>query len=144
MAQDKEFQELKEWLIMFIKHRDMFHRKLQSISEKDFLVIAEFKDKTHYYAILPRIFDDLNQITSDYKDKHISIITLNTKDNLKQIIKDWDKLSKLQMLSLFFVNPNASAEKKWIIYPFTHNRITEPSSLKLGLTTLFESIEECK
>ena len=54
------------------------------------------------------------------------------------------KLSSLPMLSIYFVNPNSSTEKKWIIYPFTHSKITEHSALKLGLMTLFESVEEYK
>ncbi|MFH1440241.1 MAG: hypothetical protein ABIG89_06735 [Candidatus Woesearchaeota archaeon] len=140
---NKEFQELKEWLIIFLKHRDIFHKKIVNINEDGEFLLVEQKDAIKYYAIFPTI-GDIKQIVTEYKDKNISIITFNTRDNLDFIIKSWQELSALQMLCIYFVNPHSSTDKKWIIYPFTHSRISEKSSLKLGLMTLFESVEEYK
>lgn len=141
MVTDKELINLKEWLILFIKHKDIFYKKIVNISEKGNIVVVEQKENTLYYAILPHI-NDINNLLEEYVDKQICIVTYNTKPNLNVIIKDWQKFSKLPMLSIYFVNPNSSTDKKWIISPFTHSKITESSSLKLGLQTLFESVEE--
>ena len=138
----KEYLELKEWLVLFIQHKDIFQKKIVKIEEKEGFVIAEYKDHTHYFAILPKITEI--SFLDNYKDKQISVITCNTKDNLNARIGFWQKLAELQMLSIYFVNPHSNTDKKWIIYPFTHSRISEHGALKLGLQTLFESVEEYK
>ena len=73
--------------------------------------------------------------SSDYS----SLVVLNNKENLKKVIEDWSKLTKDPKFRIFFVNP--CVNKRWIIYPYTHNRITEKSALKPGLNALFESVE---
>ncbi|MBT4540697.1 hypothetical protein HOC35_04235 [Candidatus Woesearchaeota archaeon] len=143
MAKDKNFDELKEWLILFLKHKDLFYKKIVDIKEKDGILIVEQKENTQYFAILPHL-DVVDKLLDDYKDKQICIVTFNTKPNFDIIINSWKKLSELPMLCIYFVNPNSSTEKKWIIYPFTHSKITEHSALKQGLMTLFESVEEYK
>ena len=142
MEATKEYQELKEWLVLFLQHKDIFQKKIVKIEEKEGFVIAEYKDHTHYFAIIPKI-TTFNFLDS-YKDKHLSIIVYNTKDNLKSLISEWSKLADFSMLSVYFVNPHSNTDKKWIIYPFTHHRISEHGALKLGLQTLFESVEEFK
>lgn len=140
MEATKEYNELKEWLILFIQHKDIFQKKIVKIEEKEGVVVVEYKDYLHYFAILPNITNII--FLDSYKDKHISIIAYNTKDNLNTLISEWPKLAEFSMLSVYFVNPYSNTDKKWIIYPFTHHRISEKGSLKLGLQTLFESVEE--
>lgn len=140
MEATKEYNELKEWLVLFLQHKNIFQKKIVKIEEKEGFVIVEYKDHLHYFAILPNITNV--SFLDSYKDKHISIITYNTKDNLNTLISEWSKLAEFSMLSVYFVNPHSNTDKKWIIYPFTHHRISEHGALKLGLQTLFESVEE--
>jgi hypothetical protein len=145
LAVDKEFSELKEWLIIFVKHKDIFHKKIKNISEDGHIVIVEQKDTNQYFAILPNLEkSSTDQFLEKYKDQQLCFVVFNTKNNLDVVIKNWQKFSKLPMLSIYFVNPNSNTDKRWIIYPFTHSKITESSALKLGLQTLFESVDEYK
>jgi hypothetical protein len=43
---------------------------------------------------------------------------------------------------MYFVNPESATDKKWMIYPHTHHKISDPSSLKLGLESLFSTVQE--
>lgn len=140
---DKESEELKEWIIENIKHKDIFQKKIVKIEEKGEQVIVEYKDKTHYFVIMPHI-KELNGIITDFAQKHISLVVYNTMENLEAVIKNWARLSELPMLNIYFVNPHSAADKRWIIYPFTHNKITEDNSLRRGMLSMFESVEEYK
>ena len=47
-----------------------------------------------------------------------------------------------RLLSVMFVNPESKIDKKWIIYPATHNSICDASSLKTGLESMFAMVDE--
>lgn len=138
--EDRLFQELKDWLVMFVRHRDLFKKSILNIKEEGRFVILETKNGVQYYAVLPKI-EDIGWLLSDYQSKTISLVVYNTMDNLNAVLKYWDELARLPMLAIYFVNPNSSTDKKWIIYPFTHSKISEEASLKQGLLTLFEGVE---
>lgn len=46
-----------------------------------------------------------------------------------------------KQFNLYFVNPFSPTLKQWAIYPHTHQIITQGQALKLGLKTLFQSVE---
>jgi len=46
-----------------------------------------------------------------------------------------------QRIEHIFQDPH-EVEKKLILHPYTHNKISEPASLKLGLKSLFENVEQ--
>ena len=141
---EKEFEALKEWIIQQIKHKDLFYKKIVKIEEKDNQVIIEYKDKTHYFFVVPHI-TELNEILMELSPKHnVSLVVYNTKDNLNTIIKFWPRISEFPMFSIYFVNPDSQTDRRWIIYPSTHSKIVEQSALKQGLFSLFESVEEYK
>ena len=66
---------------------------------------------------------------------------LNSKENLDFLMNKWNKLIKFDKLTIFFVNPFSELEKKWFISPYVHNKICDKDSLKLGLKTMFETVE---
>lgn len=130
--------ELKEWIIGKIKHKDIFTRKLKDIKEdKDFLLI-EYIDKKSQVFIMPEL--DVGELSPE-KDYSTEIITLNSKENFDILLKQWKKLAKIENLKIFFVNPKLEHDNFWIINPYIHNMITDKGSLKQGLTALFNSIE---
>ncbi len=61
--------------------------------------------------------------------------------NTTFVVANWDKLSNLKGLCIYFVNPKLN--EKWLLYPFTHNQITERSALKRGLESLFSMVPAC-
>ena len=132
--------DLSSWLETFIRHKDIFHKKIEKISKKENKVIVEYKDKVSTFLICPSF--NSTDILNSYENENITLVTLNTRENLDFFIKSWDKLSKHPMLCVYFVNPNSAKDKKWVIYPFTHERICDKKAIKKGLLALFESVQE--
>jgi ABC-type sulfate transport system substrate-binding protein len=75
------------------------------------------------------------------KGKKTTVVTFNTRHNLSTLISFWDDAAKDRDLCIIFVNPESSADRKWIIYPYTHNKISDESSLEEGLKSIFETVE---
>ncbi len=133
---------LVEWTIHFFKNRDMIHKRIENI-EKDkngFDIRIKFKDKEQFVIVLETL--DIELILSKLNDdSHFSIVTLNSKQNLDLMVKNWKKLAAFKSLNLIFVNPFSNLDKKWIVSPYVHNRICDGNSLELGLKSMFETVD---
>ena len=138
----KEF--LIDWAVNHFKQRDIMSRSIESIEKnKDgFDVYVKFKDKEQFVIVAP-IIDDIDGMLSKFKDKegNYSIITFNGRRNFKEIVNNWNKLIDFRLLSIFFVNPFSSLDKRWIIYPHTHDKICDKDSLEKGLKAMFDMVE---
>lgn len=128
---------LKEWVLTFIKNRDLFFKKIASIKEEGNKVIVENKDnsKITYYIIEDISLLDLKNI--NINDKTI-ICVLNTKSNIDSTIKIWHELVKYKMLSIMYINPKEVSENKWSINPYYHSNISD-ASLKNSLLSIFST-----
>ena len=134
---------LVEWTASFVKNKDVIARKIENIEKnKDgFDLYVKFKDKEQFFIISPGI-DNLDLIIPKLKsESHFCIVTLNSGENLDSLIKNWRRLIEFKFLSVVFVNPFSQLDKKWIIYPHTHHKICDESSLKTGLKSIFEMVE---
>ena len=70
------------------------------------------------------------------------MVTYNTKEAFDAVIKNWEKLAKFKRhFSIYFVNPFSRTEKRWTIYPMTHDMVTEKAGLKPGLASLFLTVD---
>jgi len=130
-------QDLKNWIIEFLKHKDIFTKSLVAIKEKRHDVLVTYKDKEILYIVR----EDLSLAVEEVKD-NVCIVTLNTRDNLDILIKHWHQLVKHPELTIYFVNTDSEAEKKWIIRPYLHNKIADEDSLKVGLSSLFAMVDQ--
>ncbi|MFC1732473.1 hypothetical protein ACFL6I_19385 [candidate division KSB1 bacterium] len=127
----------------FVKNKDLILRKIEKISKKEEFLIAELKDgKQHCYLIEP-FLDNIDAAFAKLKDyEFCSLVVYNTKENFDVLIKNWDIIAKFKrQFSIYFINPFSKTEKRWSIYPMTHNMVTEKSGLKPGLITLFSNVE---
>ena len=134
---------LDEWTINFIKNKDIVAKKIEQIENgKDgFDLYIKYKDREHYYIIVPNLVD-IDSITQRINDKfHFTIVTLNSKESFDALLKNWNKLVNFKFLSIIFVNPFSEIDKKWIIVPYTHHKICDESSLQIGLKAMFETVE---
>ena len=123
--------ELREWTLLYVKHKDIFARKLQKVEEKPDKLIFHFKDHAmHAYAmeslILPQQVDGKTLIT-----------TLNSKKNMELLQKNWYAFAMHAHLTIIFVNPTKN--EKWFIIPHTHAMIADPD-IALGLKSLAENV----
>ena len=128
---------IKEWTIGYVKHRDILTKNIIDIKEEPDRVIVKFKEKEQVFLIRPTINDSVIKEVN----KNISIVMLNSKENLDFLMNKWNKLIKFEKLTLFFINPFSEPDKKWFISPYVHDRICDNDSLKLGLKTMFETVE---
>ncbi|MBI2658082.1 hypothetical protein HYX08_05310 [Candidatus Woesearchaeota archaeon] len=143
---DKLRSFLIEWTINFIKNRDIVAKKIEKIENGQsgsgsYDIYVKYKDREQFFMIAPKI-EDIEQILQKISSNfHFSIVTLNSKGNFDEIVRSWGKLVNFKFLSIIFVNPFSELDKKWIIFPYTHHRISDESSLKTGLKAMFEMVD---
>ena len=135
---------LLDWTINFIKNRDALTKKIDGIEkDKEFNFSVKYKDGKEIFFIVKISIEDVDKILGKMnKEVHFCMITLNNKSNLGIIFNNWKKLIEYKFLSIYFVNPFSQLDKKWIIYPYTHNKICDEGSLELGLKSMFEVVEQ--
>ncbi len=131
---------LQDWTITYTKNRDLVFRKIISIEKNDSDFVVKYKDKVVKFVMVPFLKDN-NQLNTLKLEENITIVVLNTSENFDFMIKNWSSVCKYRNLSVFFVNPFSTSEKKWIISPYIHSKICDESSLKQGLRSMFETVE---
>jgi hypothetical protein len=130
-------KELSDWTIHYVKNRDLTFRKLVKYIEhaSDDRIDFEFKDKIVAHIIADKLSD--KTIDAAKKYDHKVIVCMNTEDNFKFLIKNWNRLSEIKNLSILFVN--LKVNDKWVINPHTHAMIADPDSIESGLRTMYET-----
>ena len=139
----KEAKELKEWLVNYIKNRDILLKSIESINEKSRewdVVVKTKKGGGRYYIVMPDL-DDFGKIAEKLDDQTITLVVLNKKKNLDILIENWGKITHNPQFCVIFVNPKSELEKKWIVFPHTHEKVTEKASLERGLKSLFQTVD---
>lgn len=121
---------LREWMMLYVKHRDAYEKKLVHVHENQTEVIFEFRDRTLTgYAMdvleLPRITGPT------------LIVTQQTRINIQKLIDAWQDFSEHPEITIVFVN--LKRHEKWSIKPYLHARITD-ENLAAGIWTLAESV----
>ena len=120
--------DLREWMILYVKHKDMMARKLVSHKEVGEKLVFEFKDHhMHAYA--------MEKLDVPPVDGKTLLATLQNKENIQFLIKNWNKFLQ-PGLTIVFVNPEKN--EKWFIIPYTHAQIADPD-IEMGIKSLAES-----
>jgi len=137
---DKEL--LTDWAVTWLKHKDIFLKQITQIEEHtgEYDVMVRKTTQDQFVLIRPQL-SDLKELAPNLKEKNVYVFVLNTKANVDAVLQNWYALIKNPKLCMVFVNPRSSTETKWVLYPATHERITERSALKRGLYALFETVE---
>lgn len=139
-------ETLKEWYLQYIKNRDIILRKINSIDEgkPDEDITINNKDDTKETAIINEEPNSFNDIIKNIKEEDkVNIIILNTKKNIDLMLKEWENLAKNKKLTIIFVNIDSTLDKRWIIKPYIHHRITEKSTLKSGIMSIAANVDFC-
>jgi len=144
IAIDKTISYLKEWIHRYLVNKDLIQRKIETMddSEEDTIIVHLHEGKKHPHLIVPFMVD-IDAALARLKDHELcSLVVYNSRQNLDAVIKSWDKLIKFKRhFSIYFVNPFSKLDKRWVIFPYTHNLITDRAGLKPGLETLFAAVE---
>ncbi len=128
--------QLKEWTQIFLKSRDVLQKSITGFESLngDFVVRKSTGDVV--FLIRPE-FSNADEVV-EKAQSNAGLVVLNTKKNVNSVIASWDKLAKLKGLCIYFVNPNLN--EKWLLYPYTHDQITEKPALRRGLESLFSMV----
>lgn len=134
---------LMEWTVNFIKNKDIISKKVQNIENgrNGFDLHVKYRDREQYFIIAPNISNIDSIMQKIDNSAHYTIVTLNSKENFDVVLKNWPKLVNFKFLSIIFVNPFSELDKKWVIFPHTHHRICDESSLENGLKSMFDMVE---
>lgn len=141
--ENKAHSFLVNWTVNFIKNKDVISKKIEKIENgKDgFDLYVKYKDREQYFIIAANIADIDSIIQRINNNDYFSIVTINSKGNFYAVIKSWNKLVNFRFLNIIFVNPFSELDKKWIIFPHTHHKICDESSLENGLKSMFGMVE---
>jgi hypothetical protein len=141
--EDKAHQYLVDWIVDFLKNKDLLLKKIELIEKnKDgFDVYIKFRDKEQFFIVKPLTGDIDKKLSKFNEQGHFGLVVFNTKSNFDILIRNWDKIVKFKNLSVYFINPFSQLDKKWIIHPYVHNNICERNALEKGLRSMFEMVE---
>ena len=128
--------DLKEWVVNHIKQKDLVKNNLISYKEEDQKVLCEYKEgiKGVYY------FGEnleLSKIKSVKTEIASTFVCFANEHNFKILVDNWGLFKSKQNLSFIFLNPNIA--EKWVIKPFVHAKIADPTTLKQGLRTMYNT-----
>lgn len=146
---DKSDNYMFDWTFHFIKNKDVVARKIVNIEEyiNQKYIFVEYKDKRMVYYVVPAVEDfdktwsELQEFKSKTNSTDSCIVCLNNRENLDKFIEKWNIVNKDPKFQIVFSNPFSTTDKRWIVIPYTHSMISEPSALKQGLKALFETVD---
>ncbi len=134
---------LREWALQYLQNRDLLMRAITGIQKNTdgWDIVLTTTTESRYVTVLP----DLGAITGILEKasgKNVLVVTTNVRTNVDAVIAAWPELIKHPKLSILFVNPYSGTDKRWTINPHVHEKVTERKALKLGLYSLFSTVEE--
>ena len=137
---EKVIINMKQWMVRFLQNKDLILKQIKEIKEEEKGVRVFYKDgREQELIVVPELEDtfDFSQI----KEGHKGIIAVNNQKNFDFIVKNWQKLVQNKNFIIYFINPFSKQEKRWAVYPYTHNRVTEGEKIKEGLLSLYINVD---
>lgn len=128
--------ELKEWAQIFLKNRDVMQKTTSGFENLNGDFVAHKTTGDVLFLVRPELLN-VEEVLQKAAGS-AGLVVLNTKKNVDAVLANWDKLAKLKGLCIYFVNPKAN--EKWLLYPYTHDQITEKPALRRGLESLFSMV----
>lgn len=137
MAAIEAFEGLKQWALLYVKHRDITVKKIAGIRDADYGFVIANNDGTATSCVVQPSFKAI----STYAGKSVLIVTLSNGDNIKAVYGMWDALAANPGLLIVFTNPFSAHEEKWVLKPHLHNKVCDRASLLQGLKAMAELVE---
>jgi precorrin-6B methylase 1 len=133
---------LTDWTEHYLKNKDLLLKNIVSIQRGDGWTLTVIrKDGAQHILIVPHLTSLETLFSRMQPELNAVLVVLNTHKNLEMVLDNWQALTKFPKLCLIFANPDSSTDKRWVIFPHTHDKITERKMLKFGLESLFSTVE---
>ncbi len=134
---------LKEWMLQFLKSRDAFFRKIAGMADEEGGIQVNYKDgKQQRVLIMPDLSHASASLSGSKEDQHLIIATLSNRKNKDVLAAQWKSLVEYPFLTLYFINPYSTSEKKWVLMPHVHHKVCDDSHLMQGFLSLSEMVED--
>ena len=138
-----EIKYLVDWLVRYLKNRDLSFRRIKELKIEDGVVSVLNKDGSCIQYVIILVFESPKAIfekfgSADYCD--FCIITLHSKENVSFLIQHWDLVSSKPRLLILFVNPFSQPEEKWVIRPSIHAKVCEKKNLARSFASISENV----
>lgn len=138
---DKLKRYITDWAVNYEKHRDMIKKEIEKLEIKEDEIAICLKERKRYILVIPKM-EDAESLRVKIKElQNVTVVTINSKDNLQFIIDNWKKFTDIKGLAIIFINPFSNTDNKWIIKPYVHQLIAENKALKKGLKSMFSMVE---
>mgnify|MGYP001606786807 CR=1 FL=1 len=138
---------LKEWTYNYIKHKDIIHRRISEINDLGDYFLVNNKDESHIVFLVKENVSSFNEtivkiksLEKEHNANKVTLVVYNNKSNFELLVTHWEELVSMPTLIVVFSNPKTN--DKWMISPHVHNKIADSGSLKQGLKSMFETVEE--
>lgn len=145
MAAVGAFEGLKQWALLYVRHRDIPVKKIADIKDADYGFVIANNDGTAASCVvqpsLKGVSSQFVSATAAAGRKNTLIITLSNEENIKAVYSMWDALAANPSLLIVFANPFSTQEEKWVLKPFLHNRVCDRASLLQGLKAMAELVD---
>jgi S-adenosylhomocysteine hydrolase len=122
---------IREWLVLYVKHKDIVKRSLVKVEDGKDHVTFTFKDG----VVLGYAMEHL-EAPKQIKGRAI-IACLHTKQNIDFLIAHWKDFAAHAELTVILANPEKN--EKIIIHTQTHDSVSE-GNVELGIRTMAESV----
>lgn len=133
---------LAHWMERYLKNKDLIHKRIKSLTAAGDCITVTQEDRTLVYRILPELGAAQEALAPLTPVNHCAIITYQTPENFDALIRDWNAYANFKRhFAIYFVNPFSKQDKLWVIYPSSHNAVTEAAALKPGLVSIASSVE---
>lgn len=123
-------------MLIYLKSRDAVSQSIVNIDDlgNEFVIHRASGDTLF---LMRSELSDIGEILEKVKGQ-TGLVVLNTKRNVDFVIANWVEFAKCEKLCIYFVNPVSN--EKWLLYPHTHDQITEKVALRRGLEALFAEV----
>lgn len=141
MTEIKLKEYLKTWMTDYEKHRDIIKKDIIDIkNHNDYDLMIQYKNKEKYILTVPTLKNAKSLRFRLKKKDQITLIAINSKENIDFLIDNWKFFIDLPELTIIFINPFSETDSRWIIKPSIHNMITENESLKIGIKSISSTV----
>jgi hypothetical protein len=123
--------DLREWTVLYVKHKDILTRKLEGHDDQGGRLMFRFKDHNMHAYAMERL-----QVPERLEGKTL-LVTLQNEENISFLLKHWNEFAQHKGLTMIFVNPEVN--EKWFIIPHTHAQISDPN-IETGIRALAENV----
>jgi len=124
---------LVEWAEQYLRARDAFERAIVSIEKNKNGLEVTYKKKE--LTVLCQETLDVKAVPAS---GHVLLAVTQSKVNFDALVAGFKSLAQNPTLTVAFVNVKTT--EKWLVKPHVHANVADPTSLKAGLQSLYETV----